>query len=168
MDQPFPARGPSGGRGHGRRHGGCQRDAETLAEPVGLASGHSGRGLYRQAMMEATVLSCLLEGQLHGYDLVEKIEQMIGSYVCIDPGSTYRLLRELENGGHLVSTWQPAESGPARRIYSVTASGRELLAEWATFLERRVDAMKALASRARGQLGAEVQRLAENPSKNEP
>ena len=108
-------------------------------------------------MMEATVLTCLLEGELHGYELVEKIEQTIGSYVCVDPGSTYRLLRDLENGEHLVSTWQPAQSGPARRIYSVTPSGRELLAQWAIFLERRADAMKALATRARQQLGIEAQ-----------
>ncbi len=118
-------------------------------------------------MMEATVLTCLLEGELHGYELVEKIEQTIGSYVCVDPGSTYRLLRDLENGEHLVSTWQPAQSGPARRIYSVTPSGRELLAEWAAFLERRAEAMQALAARARKQLGVEVQGRAPNDHDNE-
>jgi DNA-binding PadR family transcriptional regulator len=118
-------------------------------------------------MMEATVLSCLLEGELHGYDLVDKIEETIGAYVCVDPGSTYRLLRDLENGGHLASIWQPAESGPARRIYSVTASGRELLAQWATFLERRADVMKALAARARQRLGIEAQGRPGNNSQNE-
>jgi PadR family transcriptional regulator PadR len=100
-------------------------------------------------MMETAVLVCLLQGEMHGYELVERIEEMVGSCVCVDPGSTYRLLRDLENGGYLVSAWQPAESGPLRRTYRVTASGRDLLAEWAAFLEVRAQVMGDLIGRAR-------------------
>jgi len=99
--------------------------------------------------MQTAVLVCLMQGELHGYELAERIDQMVGAYVCVDPGSTYRLLRDLESQGYLVSAWQPAESGPVRRTYRVTASGHELLGEWATFLERRATAMVELAQSAR-------------------
>jgi DNA-binding PadR family transcriptional regulator len=99
--------------------------------------------------MQTAVLTCLLQGELHGYELAERIDQMVGAYVCVDPGSTYRLLRELESEGYLASAWHQAESGPSRRNYRVTDSGRELLAEWATFLERRASAMFELAQSAR-------------------
>jgi DNA-binding PadR family transcriptional regulator len=106
--------------------------------------------------METASLLCLLQDEMHGYELVERIEEMVGSYVCVDPGSTYRLLRDLENGGHLTSAWQPAESGPLRRTYRVTASGRELLAQWAAFLEKRARVMDNLANQARELLAAEA------------
>ena len=148
-------------------HAHCQNGtcAERMETPL-PESGPPGRGRYRQAMMETSIFLCLLENELHGYDLVERIDEMIGSFVCVDPGSTYRMLRDLENGGHLVSTWQPAESGPARRTYSVTDSGRELLAQWATFLERRARVMDALAAKARGQLGATVETQEHSDSSN--
>ena len=131
-----------------KRPDGCRVDAGCAGE-VAAASDPPGQGRYRRAMMETSVLLCLLQNEMHGYELVDRIEQMVGSYVCVDPGSTYRLLRDLENGGHLVSTWQPAESGPARRTYRVTDSGRELLGQWAMFLEKRARVMAELVDSAR-------------------
>ena len=136
-----------------KRPDGCQADTGCAGE-VMATSDPPGQGRYRRAMMETSVLLCLLQNEMHGYELVDRIEQMVGSYVCVDPGSTYRLLRDLENGGHLVSTWQPAESGPARRTYRVTDSGRELLGQWATFLEKRARVMGELVDSARRLLAA--------------
>jgi PadR family transcriptional regulator, regulatory protein PadR len=112
-------------------------------------SGRQGQGRYRQAMLQTAALVCLVEGELHGYELVERIDAMVGAYVCVDPGSTYRLLRDLEGNGYLVSAWQPGETGPVRRTYQVTPAGRELLGEWAVFLEKRARVMNDLADRAR-------------------
>ena len=137
-----------------KRPDGCRADAGCAGEAI-PASDPPGQGRYRRAMMETSVLLCLLQNEMHGYELVDRIEQMVGSYVCVDPGSTYRLLRDLESGGHLVSTWQPAESGPARRTYRVTESGRELLGQWATFLEKRARVMGRLVDSARQLLAAD-------------
>jgi PadR family transcriptional regulator, regulatory protein PadR len=115
-------------------------------------SGRHGQGRYRQALLQTAVLVCLVEGELHGYELVERIDEMVGAYVCVDPGSTYRLLRDLEANGYLDSAWQPGESGPVRRTYQVTDVGRELLGEWAVFLEKRAKVMNDLAGRARNLL----------------
>jgi DNA-binding PadR family transcriptional regulator len=35
----------------------------------------------------------------------------------------------------LKSSWDTSESGPARRVYSITAAGREVLENWIQSLE---------------------------------
>lgn len=102
----------------------------------------------------------LLEDEAHGYGLMDRIESLAGSQVCVDPGSVYRTLRGMEEGGYVVSNWQEAESGPARRTYAITAAGRDLLAEWAQFLEKRAQVMSSLAALARGHLSARPTRPA--------
>ena len=44
-------------------------------------------------------------------------------------GALYPVLRNLERIGQIVSRWEPQESGPARRIYSLTDAGRVQLAK---------------------------------------
>ena len=51
----------------------------------------------------------------------------------IDAGNLYRLLRGLEEGGLVKSTWG-AGAGPARRTYALTREGAILLDSWAEAL----------------------------------
>lgn len=44
-----------------------------------------------------------------------------------EPGVVYKVLRSLEDGGSIRSTWSTQESGPARRYYEITESGTDLL-----------------------------------------
>src|SRR5262249_30247660 len=53
-----------------------------------------------------------------------------------DPGSMYKSLRQMEQEGLLSSEWELSTRGPARRIYELTADGRDLLAAWADTLEQ--------------------------------
>ncbi|OPZ76899.1 MAG: lineage-specific thermal regulator protein [Actinobacteria bacterium ADurb.Bin444] len=116
--------------------------------PRGLA----GRGRLRQSLMETALLTCLAQGPAHGYRLIELVEDMVGGQTRVDPGSVYRVLRALEEDGGVVSTWEEQTSGPSRRTYELTERGRQLLAQWAEFLERRVQALAALAEMARSAL----------------
>jgi DNA-binding PadR family transcriptional regulator len=44
------------------------------------------------------------------------------------------MLRQLEKDGLLSSDWEPGPSGPARRVYSLTDSGRAWLDAWSATL----------------------------------
>jgi DNA-binding PadR family transcriptional regulator len=58
-------------------------------------------------------------------------------------GALYRALRKLEDEGLVRSDWERSESGPQRRVYSLTPEGIEELDVRATDLadgERRIDA----------------------------
>lgn len=46
----------------------------------------------------------------------------------------YRMLRQLEATGNLVSIWDADGSSPPRRVYRLTAGGERHLQEWATVL----------------------------------
>ena len=75
----------------------------------------------------------LLEGESsHGYELMRRMEEEFG-FKQINPGSVYRTLRQMEHEGLCRSEWEtPAtESGPPRRMYSITESGGAYLEAWA-------------------------------------
>ena len=48
----------------------------------------------------------------------------------------YRTLRQLEKDGLVRSAWEAQARGPARRVYTLTESGRAWLDAGAGFLER--------------------------------
>jgi DNA-binding PadR family transcriptional regulator len=47
-----------------------------------------------------------------------------------DPGMLYRTLRQLEELGAVRSAWDTSGRGPARRVYELTAIGRDQLEIW--------------------------------------
>jgi PadR family transcriptional regulator PadR len=133
--------GPGGPRGRGRRGGG----PGLCGGPGG---GGQGGGRYRRSVLEVAILASLAESTAHGYNLVDQIEALTGNLVCIDPGSMYRLLRDLEEQGLVSSSWQVPESGPSRRVYQINEQGLEALEFMAGSLSQRAAAMQRLADLA--------------------
>ena len=84
----------------------------------------------------------------HGYDLLAEVNTMGLTDTQVDPGAIYRVLRQLEAEGAVVSTWDTSGGGPARRNYELTELGRARLASWTNVIERRADAMQQFVERA--------------------
>ena len=87
------------------------------------------------------LLLLLREGEGHGYELAESLCAF--GFDHSDPGALYRALRRLESEGLVESGWERSQSGPPKRVYSLTESGIEALDQRATDLaegERRIDA----------------------------
>jgi PadR family transcriptional regulator PadR len=136
---------PQGRGRRGARQGFC-----------GGPGGGAGGGRYRRSVLQTSILASLAEATSHGYDLVDQINGLAAGLVCIDPGSMYRLLRELEEQGLVTSTWQTPESGPSRRVYVITEEGLEALdlmaaslSQWAVGMQRLADHAAGAAARAR-------------------
>jgi DNA-binding PadR family transcriptional regulator len=70
------------------------------------------------------LLALLAEQPRHGYELIKELEGRYGGFWKPSPGSVYPTLQLLEEGGYLIS-----EQVEGRRVYTITDSGRELLAE---------------------------------------
>ena len=87
-----------------------------------------------ERLIEPAVLLLLRERPRHGYDLLEHIPDLVGDGADVDLGNLYRLLRGLEAEGVVSSSWDVAAPGPARRIYTLTATGGRLLDAWAAAL----------------------------------
>ena len=100
-------------------------------------SGAVGRNL------EAFLLLELLRLPSYGYDLIRRLADY-GFKRATEPGVVYKVLRSLEEAGAIRSKWTPQESGPARRYYQITDSGRELLRRRTYHLKRQMDRTKQL------------------------
>lgn len=79
-----------------------------------------------------SLLVLLAAGDAHGYDLLERVEQL--GHRRVDPGGLYRSLRAMEQEQLVTSWWEPSQAGPARRTYAVTDEGRDWMRIWAAAL----------------------------------
>ena len=77
----------------------------------------------------AATLVTLREESSYGYELMERLENL--GFGEINPGTLYRKLRQMEREGLCKSEWKTSDSGPARRVYSLTDAGEEYLGAWA-------------------------------------
>ncbi len=117
-----------------------------LGHPCTCAMGN----VYR--FIEPVLLLMLTKrGSSYGYELSESLGDYALTDAQIERAALYRTLRTLEQNGYVTSSWDVAGGGPARRIYSLTKSGRAHLREWAEIMERLGDAMKAFAGKANGE-----------------
>ena len=73
---------------------------------------------------------------LHGYRIVQRLMEL-AMFKCQPPDATgvYRLLKSMEAEGRVTSTWDLAESGPAKRRFALTGEGRACLRRWTGTLE---------------------------------
>ena len=82
------------------------------------------------------VLHVLAQGASHGYAIARAVETGSDAALRMGEGTLYPVLRTLEQDGLVTSEWEAVESGPARKVYRITARGRaELqrrLRDWRT------------------------------------
>ena len=80
------------------------------------------------SFVQPRLLLALAKKSAHGYELIERLSSEGNK--APDPGNFYRVLRSLEEDGVVCSTWDTANSGPARRVYELTDQGLEYLHAW--------------------------------------
>jgi DNA-binding PadR family transcriptional regulator len=111
--------------------------------------------LYR--FVEPVILLLLKKkGHSYGYDLSGHLQEHALTDAEIERAALYRTLRQLEMNGNVVSEWETDESGPARRVYKLTAKGDRHLEEWATVLDHMSKSMARFTKEARGLRGGKV------------
>lgn len=78
------------------------------------------------------LLGLLLEGPRHGYDLARCFHPgtALGSVVHLSASHLYALLARLERDGLIAGAMQEAGARPARRVFHLTAAGREAAWRW--------------------------------------
>lgn len=82
-------------------------------------------------MQQEVVLALLAKEPSHGYELRARIERSLGPLaVGFNAGQMYVTLGRLEQAGLVTSTREAAAERPERRIYELTAGGRERVDEW--------------------------------------
>jgi DNA-binding PadR family transcriptional regulator len=116
----FGSGGP--GFGRGRAHG-----------------GPGGRSRGRRGNVRAAILALLTERPMHGYEMIQELDQRTGGVWRPSPGSVYPTLQLLEDEGKIA-----AEESGGRKAYTLTEAGQEEAtaaaanAPWAEFSEETV------------------------------
>ena len=84
-------------------------------------------------MLEIAVLGLLNESPMHGYELRKRLAVLLGAFRAFSYGSLYPTLRRLSEAGWITeehdATAPATRSRRARRVYRLTADGKEHLAE---------------------------------------
>lgn len=94
------------------------------------------KGVTLDRLIQPAVLLVLTEGPLHGYRLAERLGEMPSfSGQKPDVSGIYRYLKWMEQRGLVVSSWDLSESGPARRCYEITDTGRDCFDQWVNTLK---------------------------------
>ena len=107
---------------HGRRHG------------FGAAAWQwAPERRVRRGDMKYRILELLAERSRHGYDIIRDLEAKYEGYRA-SAGSVYPTLQMLEDGGFVTS-----ETVDGKRIYTITAAGRELLSQRAPDVDDEED-----------------------------
>jgi len=100
------------------------------------------------------ILSVLEIAPAHGYAIARRVEQRSQGALTMKEGSLYPALRVLEQEALIMGNWEKQATGPDRKVYTITPSGRAELARRAqawreyaalvgTFLGESTDAQSA-------------------------
>lgn len=105
-------------------------------------------------LIQPAILVILADSPLHGYRLVERLGEMrILAGHKPDASGVYRFLKGMEGKGLVVSSWDTSGTGPAKRVFQLTASGQSCLRTWIATLEEYRDGINALLKNARKAVG---------------
>jgi poly-beta-hydroxybutyrate-responsive repressor len=110
---------------------------------TGLHAPGSGK---RERYIQPSILLGLFHRPTYGYELIQTMQRFGFMEGSAPPGMIYRHLRQLEEDGLVASEWHTEGAGPAKRIYTITADGREVLGLWIAHMEeqaRRLDSFVA-------------------------
>ncbi len=95
--------------------------------------------------VEACIMLALGEGPAYGYALKAEVDEL--GLSGLDRGRIYRALRSMEADGLVVSHWDTAGRGPARRTYDLTFRGHQRLAAQADAVRRQRRQLSRFLSR---------------------
>ena len=89
------------------------------------------------------VLLALLDGERHGYAILQAVEERLSGKVPLRTGTMYRALARLLDEGLIERSGTADDDDPRRRYYRITPHGRATAKAEATRLADQVDAARA-------------------------
>ena len=91
--------------------------------------------------LDLLILKALSLGELHGYGVLLRVQQITGGKLGVEQGALYPALYRLESQGHLEAEWGTSENNRRAKYYRLTAAGRKRLREGTESWNRMVEIM---------------------------
>lgn len=102
--------------------------------------------------LDLLILKAVSLGDVHGYGVLLRIEQISGGALEIQQGALYPALYRLEHRGLIESEWGRSENNRRAKFYRLTKAGRRELGQ-------EVESWNRLADAIAGVLGATPQQI---------
>ena len=93
--------------------------------------------------LDLLILKAVSLGELHGYGVLLRIQQISNNALLIEQGALYPALYRLEHQGLLETEWGTSENNRRAKYYRLTAAGRRRLREETEGWARLSTAMEA-------------------------
>ena len=94
--------------------------------------------------LDLLILKAVSLGDVHGYGVLLRIEQISGGALEIQQGALYPALYRLEHQGLIASRWGTSDNNRRAKFYRLTAPGRRRLGEEEAGWHRLVAAMSSV------------------------
>ena len=95
-----------------------------------------------QGTLDLMVLQTLAAmGQMHGYGIARRIEQVSGNRVLLNQGTIYASLIRLQQRGWISASWGTSENNRRARYYSITKAGEKQRQADVDYWQRLSDVM---------------------------
>ena len=91
--------------------------------------------------LDLLILKSVSLGELHGYAVLLRIEQITGGALHIQQGALYPALYRLERQGLIESEWGVSDNNRRAKYYKLTTLGRQRLRDEAAGWNRLATAM---------------------------
>lgn len=89
-----------------------------------------------QGTLDLLILKTLSAGPMHGYAVVQRIQQRSNDVLVVEEGSLYPCLYRMEEKGWIAAEWGKSENNRRAKFYSLTRAGRKQLEEETAIWER--------------------------------
>jgi len=97
----------------------------------------------RKGVLEFCILSILQHGDAYTSEILSKLKD---AKMLVVEGTVYPLLTRLKNAGLLNYRWEESTSGPPRKYYGLTETGKLFLAELNTTWSELVTAVNLITN----------------------
>ncbi|MGD8728291.1 MAG: PadR family transcriptional regulator [Gemmatimonadota bacterium] len=91
--------------------------------------------------LDLLILKAVSLGDVHGYGVLLRIEQISGGKLEIQQGALYPALYRLEHRGLIASEWGRSENNRRAKFYRLTRAGRRELGQEVESWNRLTEAM---------------------------
>ena len=96
-----------------------------------------------QGTLDLLILRTLASGDMHGWGISQRLQQISNDVLQVNQGSLYPALYRLEQQGWIASSWGDSENNRRAKFYSLTAAGRKQLAREAREWNQTADLIAA-------------------------
>lgn len=90
---------------------------------------------YKKGLLSFWILLLLYERSSYPYEMSAEVSKISQGTISVDDNSIYRALNRFESVGIVRSELQQSSTGPQRKYYSLTNTGKTLLTE---FIQRNI------------------------------